>query len=357
MIKYSEDNENIPQILAIGVGGTGASVIDKINSDSIRTFLIDSEDANVKELKPFVESLPKAEIVFVISGLGGSTGTAVAPDLVELLKEKTYWVWSLCTIPFFFEGKQKIINSLKTLKLIQQYANTILVIPHDKIFKMVDKNLSMKEVFTPANNLCAELVLAIRRLTSPDGKDKWINIKFSDIKNRIVNKKTTSFGFGEGRGIQTAIEQAISGPLLDKEVINSADGIILSVSGSKNITLDEVNKGIESLRAVISKDIDIIFGVTIDPPLRDRVKVGIITTGLDMASNIDSWDLSSAGVTRETGLARKSSVLIRTPGQGQKPTQTMIDFKKMQKGCFEKSEATVFGGIDLDVPTFMRKKR
>lgn len=351
MIKFSEDSDNTPQILAIGIGGAGACVIDKINGcnvNGIDTFLIDTD---IKELKPFVDSLPKAEIVFTITGLGGNTGTIITPHLVHLLRERSYWVWSLCSIPFFFEGKQKILNSLKTLKAIQQSANTVLVIPHDKIFKMIDKNLSMKEAFTPANNLCAGLVLDIGRLTCLNGKGKWISIKFSDIKGRIIGKKTTLFGVGEGKEVQIAIEQAISGPLLNKEVLNSADGLILSVSGNKAITLDEVNKGVEFIRTLITKDIDIIFGVAIDPALRDRVKVGIITTGLDIGSNIDNWDLSSASVPK------KSLILTRPLGQSQKPMQTMIDFKRLQKGCFEKSEATVFGGVDLDVPTFMRKKR
>lgn len=383
MIKFSEDYKSSSQLLAIGIGGAGDSVIDKIGN-SLDTYLIDTDtvtldNSTAKEklclsaksvrdltggtagselkntLKSFVDSLPKAEMVFTISGLGADTGTVVTPYLVEFLREKAYWVWSLCTIPFFFEGKSKILNSLKRLKTIQQTANTVLVIPHDKIFKMADKTLSMKEAFTPANSLCAELITAISRLTCGERRDGWINIKFSDIKNRIVNKETTSFGIGEGTGedrIRQAIEQAVSGPLLDKEVLNSSKGVILSFSGSKTLRIEEVNNGIGFLRTLAGKDIDIIFGVVKDTASKERVKAGIITTGLEMGSNMESWDLSPAGATKEV-----RRPIVRTPQQAQKPKQTMIDFKRTQKGRFERSEATVFGGVDLDVPTFLRKKK
>lgn len=391
MIKFSGHTGEKQQILAIGIGGAGSSVIDKINNcniEGIDTFFIDTDSDNVnistakekfyilnklfkelgtelsgqelkKGLRPFINLLPNTQIVFIISGLGGSTGSIVTPHLIQLLREKSYWVWCLVTIPFFFEGKQKILNSLKMLKLVQQSANAILVIPHDKIFKMVDKNLSMKEAFTPANNLCAELVLSVNRLC---GIGNWANIGISDIKGRIINKRSTSFGFGEGTGerrIQMAMEQAISCPLMGKEVINSLEGLIVSISGSETLALDEVNAGIEYLRKIISKDTDIISGVSIEPDLKDKVKVGLIAIGIDLDSNIRDWDLSSVTTVsaKDTGYAKRVPILNRPLQQFQRPKQTMIDFKKLSKGRFEKSEATIYGGEDLDIPTFLRRKK
>lgn len=409
MIKYSENINRTPQIVVIGIGGAGSVVLDKINNykagyksepgvtsgPDLHTILIDSDEETLdnstakekfriptklikelvsesnntlivqglaKVLKPFIDSVPKAEIVFTISGLGGNTGTAIMPYLVQLLKEKSHWVWSLCTMPFFFEGKPKILNSLRRLKTIQQSANSVLMVPHDKIFKMSDKNLSMKEVFTPANDLFAELVLDIDRLTRQDSGGKGINIKFSDIKEKITNRRGTAFWFGEAGGesrMQKAIEQAVNGPLFGKDILPSAESLIVSISGSEVLKLNEINSGTEYLNKLISRDMDIIFGVNVEHGLKDRVKIGIIVTGLDTSSNADSWDLSlsSSGATRDTGLTKRVSILSRSSQLFQKPQQTMIDFRKLSKGQFEKSEATVFSGEDLDIPTFLRKKK
>lgn len=403
MISFSENDKQPKKILVLGIGGTGHSIIEKINTynlTGIGTYFIDVDtdavssssaiekfcipDKLVKEfhvesntalvnqeltkvLKPVIDTLPKAEIVFVISGLGGVIGTAITPVVLQMLKEKLFWVWSLNTIPFFFEGKSKIVNSLRQLKPIQQYANAVLVIPHDKIFKMVDKEISMREAFSPAGNLCVDLITDIYKLTSNSGINKRINIKFSDIKDKLSNKRSTAFGAGEGVGesrITTAIEKAFNSSLLGKDTLLSAERIIVNVSGNENLKLDEVNRGMEFLHTLISKEKNVVFGVTIDNKLQDSIKIDIIAIGIDTGS-ADSWGLSLSGDSgaRDNTIAQGAELVgrfsrLNRPGQlTQKPKQTTMDFKKMVKGCFEKSEATIFGGEDLDVPTFLRKKK
>lgn len=398
MTKFPENIDNIAKILTIGIGGAGASVVEKINKsniNSINTILIDTDENTIdnssagkkfcipaslvkelsnkpadllvskelsKELKPLLDLVSKTEVIFTISGLGGNTGTVVTPFLVHILKENLLWIWSLATLPFFFEGKHKIVNSLKRLKLIQQSANAVLVIPHDKIFRIVDKNLSMKEVFTPANNLCAELINNITKLTNLEEQGGLGSISISDIKNKMLNKRSTLYGIGVGSGesrIQAAIDQAFSSPLLGKDLLNRIDGLIINISGDDTVTLEEINKGIEYLRTLIDKDIDISFGLLLDPKLNGQLKVGLITCGTDTYIHADNWDLSlvSPGGQKDSSLDKKIPFQSRLSQQSQKPLQTMIDFKKLSKGRFDKSEATVYGGIDLDIPTFLRKRK
>lgn len=405
MIKFTEDTAEAKKIVVIGIGGTGCSVVEKINTynlNGIKTFYIDldteavnnstitdkifvpnklarefnteniSTSANqelAKALKPFIDSLPKAEIVFTVCGLGGIMGTVIAPIVLQMLKEKSFWVWSVNTIPFFFEGKTKILNSLRQLKPIQQYSSAIFAIPHDKVFKMVDKELSMKEAFTPAGSICVDLIIDVYKLTSGNGVNKRINIKFSDIKDKLSNKRSTSFGIGEGVGqdrMITAFGKAINSSLLGREILSSAERVIVNISGSEGLKLDEVNKGMEFLYTQIPKEKNIIFGVTIDNKLQDSVKADIIVIGIDTGS-ADNWGLSlsndtnikESAIPQGAELAGRFSKLGRQsqPQTTQKHKQTMIDFKKMAKGCFEKSEATLFGGEDLDVPTFLRRKK
>jgi cell division protein FtsZ len=402
MIEF-ENNADNKKILVIGIGGAAHSIIEKINTyglKDIKTFFIDSDSDAVSNstatekicvpsrlvkglgsdtisvtgnpelagiVKSFVESLPKAEIVFTVAGLGGSAGTVITPLLLQILKEKLYWVWSLNTVPFFFEGKSKIINSLKQIRSIQNYANSVLIIPHDKIFKMGDKDLSMKEAFIPAGNICVDLITNVCALTCDDGEGQKISIKFSDIKDRFSNKKSSGFGIGGGSGdsrVNIAMEKAILSPLLGKETLLSAEKIIVNISGNDDLRLEEINKGIEILHTYIPKDKNVVFGVTIDNKLQDTLKAAIILLGTDTGSPADDWAMSLPsetgirnGIRSQNSDGNKGSKINK---QGSKAQQTMIDFKKIsktQKGCFETSDATMFGGEDLDIPTFLRKKR
>jgi cell division GTPase FtsZ len=160
------------------------------------------------------------------------------------------------------------------------------------------------------------------------------------------------------------MERAVLGPLLGKETLLSAERIIVNISGNDDLRLEEINKGMEILYTYIPKDKNVVFGVTIDNKLKDMLKVAIIALGTDTSSPADDWAMSLPAESGIRGGIRSQGTDTNNKSklgkQGQKPQQTMIDFKKMsrtQKGCFETSEATVFGGEDLDIPTFLRKKR
>lgn len=403
MITFSENSAGQAKILVFGVGRTGHSVIEKINEknpDRIKTFFLDSDTELINSstasqkicipnrlikdtvpettplaenqelagmLKPLIDGLEKNEMVFTICGLGGGMGNAAAPVLMQMLKEKSHWLWSLNTIPFFFEGKAKLLNALMQMKVIQHYSNAVFAIPHDKIFKMVDKGLSMREAFTPAGNLCVDLILDVCGLTSNSGINKRIEIKFLDFKDKLYNKKSTSFGAGEAAGeqrITQAIEKAVNSPLLGKEILLSAERIILNISGNEGLKLDEINEGMNFLYTLIPKEKNIIFGVTIDNKLREAIKVDAIAIGIDTGSR-NNWGIGFSGETDTKDITNiqsgepvpRTSRLGRPLQFSQKPKQTMMDFRKSSKGCFDKSEATIFGGEDLDIPTFMRRKK
>lgn len=402
MITFSDSQKKPRKIIAIGIGGAGYNIINYIVANSlpgVDTCFIDSNKDTIKRslaenkhcipkkliqeaeakavnsreagvltdnLKVFANTLPGAEIVFTISGLGGGVGAIVMPLIIPILKQRPMWIWSVATLPFFFEGKLKIVNSLKRLKSIQEAANAVMVVPHDKIFKMVDKNLSVKEVFTPANNLCAELVLAVTRLTCVEEPDRQIKIRFDDIKRKLIDKRITSFGIGSDSGparVRKAIEQAVSGPLVDKKILHSAEGIIIDICGGNNLSLDEIKKGMEFLQAEVSPKANISFGITIDKKLKDRAQVSLIALGIDSDSAANNWDLIPLRADEDSPSGRGGFTRRRPgggfPGSGRyrKAEQTMINFKQLSKGRFEKTKTTLSGGIDLDIPTFLRKKR
>jgi len=401
MISFADQNPGYVPIVVIGIGGAGSSVLDKINSyqmKGIKTYLIDIDKDNTpcsagverftipakvlsdlgfeatagaatealaNSFKAFINSLPKTEIVFTVSGLGGGVGTTLISPLIRLLREKPLWVWTLVSLPFSFEGKPRIVNAIKKLKLLQQSANAVLAIPHDKIFKMVDKNLSMREAFAPADNLCAELVVAVRKLTAREINRGKVNVRVSDIKEKTVIKRFTAFGTGEGMGpgrMNAAIEKAFSSTLLGKDVVSSADGIIINISGREGLTLDEVQQGMQHFQTLLAKEKNIVFGISVDNSLQEAVKVDILAIGLEANATIDNWDLAGipdSGAKTQTNETPANRVqrINSSAGVNSKAKQTMLDFGKTSKGVFEKTGSTIHAGEDLDIPTFMRRKK
>lgn len=405
MINFADEIGGNSKILAIGIGGAALDVVNTIADwklKGIDTAFIDTDTDTIKsssspekfhlsqrlfkkledltegsglasqsvakELCSFVNPLQQYEATFTVTGLGGATGTVITPYLIQILKEKSQWVWSLLTLPFFFEGKPKIINSLKGFKRINALADAVLVIPHDKIFKMVDKNISMYEAFMPANRIYTKLIGSVYRLTAPSG---WVSIGLSDIKDELANKKATAFGVGEAGGarmIHKAIESAAGDSLLGKELLSGTRSLMVSILGGEDLKLKDVENGIDFLRTFIPKEGNISFGVATEKSWNGKVQVGIIALGLDSSAQdvSSSWDLSLAARKEETVL--KESAPIKTRFQPisrplgrlrtvSKPRQTTIDFKPSFKGRFDKSRPTMHEGEDLDIPTFLRRKK
>ena len=398
MIHFSEEDNSMPKIVVLGIGGAGGLVVDSIarsgfgnietafidtNSDfmnkiysrekfHIQRNLLKRIEAKTKQTKEnvlgeverYIESLSEGTMVFLVSGLGGRTGASISPYISSLLREHNQWVWALVTIPFFFEGKQKIIHSLKCMKSIQKNVDACMIIPHDKIFKMIDKNISMQEVFSPANEICIKTVRSICSLTNPEN---WISLNFSDIKDGIQKGKTTAFGFGQAHGkdrIYRAVEQAISSPLLGKQTIDVSNKLLVSIYAGTDLNIEEIDSGIEFLNKQVPQHININFGVETAKSISDKVEVRIMAMGLDRNTGEDisadwgvSLDPTRAEKTEQSRLTPRAQSRIKIGASSiNKAKQTTLDLQSTYKGKFERSTPTLYNGEDLDVPTFLRRK-
>lgn len=364
MIRFINDPNNDSQILVVGVGGGAKGTIDSVAGLKLRgieTAFIDTKI--IKELDQFVNSLPKAQVTFTVTGLGGSTGTVITPYLIDLMKKKSFWIWSLLTLPFFFEGKQKIINSLKGLKSIQKLVNALLVIPHDKVFKMVDKNVEMYKAFLSANEVCVKLISSMYRLTMSSNR---IKIDISDIKKRLADRKSTAFGTGIASGnnrVPKAMEDAVRDSLLGNEVLSKTRNLVVSITGGEDLKLKEIETGVEFLKTLVPQEMNVNFGVAIEKSWKEKVEINIIALGLDDAVHDISNGLGITLVNRDDVQGKEkinrqiTSRITRTTKLVSKPKQTIIDFKPSFKGRFDKSQPTLHHGEDLDVPTFLRRKK
>jgi len=324
----------------------------------------------VEETNRFVGSLPKADMVFVVSGLGGLTGTTLGAYVLRELKRKQQWVWALLTIPFFFEGKQKIVNSLRTAKQLQNFSDALMVIPHDKIFTMSDKNISMREAFIPANKLCTGLISAVHTLTD---SRSWVSINSADIKAAIIEQKISAFGAGQGQGAEKVIQaaqQALASPLLGREVINNCRRLLVIIQGGEDLAVNEIDACIAFLSQHVSRQVNINFGSASRKGQEGKAKVGLIALGLDNVFQGDlsrSWDLSvpvqeekknqpKPVIKQQPEVQLKSKLTSKLRSRG-KPRQTMLDFNTAAKGRFERSSPTFHHGEDLDIPAFLRRKK
>lgn len=409
MIRFVDQQESSAKILVIGIGSAAGMVIDRVarlERDNLETAIIDSDrevlkgthcheklhvsrdslvggqlalaeagsrsQKLVEEIGQFVGSLPRADIVFAVSGLGGLTGTAIGAYTLRELKKNKQWVWALLTIPFFFEGKQKIINSLQTVKQLQNFSDALMIIPHDKIFNMVDKNISMREAFIPANKICTGLISSIHFLI--DSRN-WISINSADIKGAIIDQKITVYGTGQGKGgerVIQAAQQALASPLLSREIMNSCRKLLVSIQGGEDLTVNEIDACITFLSQHLSRQVNISFGAASVKGMENKAAVGLIALGLDSAFQGDpsrNWDLSLPAKEEQKPQLRpqaKPQVPVQVQPQTKmasklksrgKPRQTMLDFNNAAKGRFERSSPTIHHGEDLDIPAFLRRKK
>jgi len=360
MIRFEGDIKDDFRITVIGMGGASRKIVDTITGweyQGIQTAFIDTKE--IKELNGIIDSLPHSEITFVLTGMGGKTGTEVTPYVVGLLKKKSLWVWTLATIPFFFEGKAKIINSIRAVKQVQTLSDAVLVIPHDKVFNMVDRNIKMYKAFLPANDICIKCISCVYRLTMPSNK---VGVDYSDIRRYFGHNNSTGFGFGAGNGenkVRQAVESAIGDILLGKELVSKAGGLIVSILGGDDLKLKEVQDGIDFLHTFALKTAEINFAVTVDNSFNNKVQISIIALGLNSDTNDISSRLSGVSVPNKQISRRKINTQPLSKGHrpGIKGKQTTIDFKSLFKGQFDKSKPTIYNGEDIDVPTFLRKKK
>jgi len=225
--------------------------------------------------------LQGTDMVFITAGLGGGTGTGVAPVVAEIAKDSGALVVAVATMPFSFEGVYRSQIAKNGLEILKTKVDTILVIPNDKVLSPTDKKITLTSAFWACDEILRQAVQSITDLILFPG---IINVGFADIKTIMKNSGPAFFGQGSAKGerkVETAVNLATSSPLLDLS-INGARGILFNVSGGDDLSLAEINEAAN----IITKDADprarVIFGALHDKRLpKDEIKITIIATGFE----------------------------------------------------------------------------
>lgn len=305
--------KNKPKIKVIGIGGSGSNTISRMSQCDIRGVDLIAVNTDVQSLRStkadlrvqigkkttqglgtgmnfrlgkmaaqeskeeLFELVRNSDMVFITCGLGGGTGTGASPILAELAKRAEALTIAVVTEPFSFEGVQRKKIAKKGLRELQKKVDTLLVIPNDKLLKIKDKNITLKETFWFCDEVLREAVQGISDLIVKPG---IVNLDFADISSVMKDAGSAIFGIGKATGpnrATTAVLRAINSPLLNIS-IKGAKNILFNVSGS-DLTLFEVN----TVAKIIAQNLDpgakIIFGAIKDKNLKKgEIKVTVIAT-------------------------------------------------------------------------------
>jgi cell division protein FtsZ len=227
------------------------------------------------------EALKGADMVFITAGEGGGTGTGAAPVIAEIAKNEIGALTvGVVTRPFDFEGTQRARQATEGIERLREVVDTLIVIPNEKLLAVVERRTSMLDAFREADNVLRQGVQGITDLITIPG---LINLDFADVRTIMHEAGSALMGIGTAGGENRcgeAARAAISSPLLE-ESVDGATGILLNITGGKDLGLFEVNEAAEIIQAAADPNANIIFGAVIDESMGEDVRVTVIGTGFD----------------------------------------------------------------------------
>jgi cell division protein FtsZ len=363
--------ETFARIKVVGVGGGGCNAVDRmidegmqgvefvaINTDAQALMLSKASirvrvgekltrglgsggdpDTGRKATEESAEELYSvlkgSDMVFITAGMGGGTGTGGAPIVAQIAKEIGSLTIGVVTRPFSFEGSRRIQSAEGGITKLKEKADTLIVIPNDRLLQIVDKRSNLQQAFRVADDVLRQGVQGISELITVPG---LINLDFADVRTIMSEGGAALMAVGSAKGedaSRVAAEQAISSQLLDI-TIDGAHGILFNVTGGPNMTLFEVNQAAAIIKETAHPDVNLIFGAVIDPEMKDEVRITVIATGFD-----------------RTGAPRRimpvTTSETREIDEQTSPAQSM---RQQVKGFIPRAIDTEV----LDIPTFLRHR-
>ncbi|MEI7889287.1 MAG: cell division protein FtsZ [Actinomycetes bacterium] len=227
------------------------------------------------------EALKGADMVFVTAGEGGGTGTGAAPVIADIAKNEIGALTvGVVTRPFSFEGSQRTRSADSGIAHLRENVDTLIVIPNERLLSVVERRTTMVEAFEMADNVLRQGVQGITDLITIPG---LINLDFADVRTIMHNSGSALMGIGTAAGETRAVDaanEAIASPLLE-ESIDGATGILLNITGGKQLGLFEVNEAAEVVANAADPGANIIFGSVVDEAMGDNVRITVIATGFE----------------------------------------------------------------------------
>ncbi|WP_321495521.1 cell division protein FtsZ [uncultured Desulfobacter sp.] len=312
------ENTNTAKIKVIGVGGAGGNAVNNMidaklcgvkfivaNTDAqalehsraevkiqMGTQLTEGlgagadpnvgRDAALESMDELREALADSHMVFITAGLGGGTGTGAAPVIAEICKDLGILTVAVASKPFSFEGKKREKAAMDGLEKLQEITDTVITIPNDRLRGIAGKGARMKDMFIKADEILHHSVKGITDLIMMPGH---VNLDFADVKTTMqkAGKALMGIGIASGENRATeAAERAISHPLLEDISVSGAKGVLMNITSSSDLTLDEMTEACDRIYQEVGDEAEIIWGQTFDESLGDEIRITVIATGIGM---------------------------------------------------------------------------
>ncbi|MFH1415478.1 MAG: cell division protein FtsZ [Elusimicrobiota bacterium] len=268
---YAETRIQLGEIYTRGLGSGGNPSIGK--------------QAAEEDIDTIKDLLRDTDMVFITAGFGGGTGTGGAPVIAKIARELGVLTVGVVTKPFDFEGKKRHQRASDGIEEFRKYTDTLLVIPNQKLFSVIDDQVTALNAFKIADDVLRQAIQSISDIiTTPHGLI-IINVDFADIKSIMKDAGNAIMGIGIGTGTDRALEaakEAVKSPLLDDISIDGAKALLVNVTGNEDLTLIEIETAMKYINQSISSDAEIYFGHTVDSSLEDELRITVIATGCNV---------------------------------------------------------------------------
>jgi cell division protein FtsZ len=316
-ISIPHTHELKPKITVVGVGGAGGNAVNNMITSRLEgvEFVACNTDAQAlgncltdrriqlgvtithglgagarpevgraaaeEAIDEILDQLQGSHMVFITAGMGGGTGTGAAPAIARAVREQGILTVGVVTKPFHFEGAHRMRLAEAGLGELQQYVDTLIVIPNQNLFRLANERTTFADAFRMADEV---LHMGVRGVTDLMIMPGLINLDFADIRTVMSEMGKAMMGTGEAEGEKRAIEAAeaaISNPLLDEVSMNGARGVLINITGGMDLALFEVDAAANRVREEVDPDANIIFGSTFDSSMEGRMRVSVVATGIE----------------------------------------------------------------------------
>ena len=313
-----------------------------------------------EESKAVITDVVKdCDLVFITAGMGGGTGTGAAPVVAQIAKEMGILTIAVVTKPFNFEGRKRMENAELGIENLKKHVDTLVVIPNDKLLKIVPKGTPIVEAFRCADDVLRQGIQGISDLIVTPS---LINLDFADVRSIMKDKGLAHMGIGRAKGENKtidAVRQAVASPLLET-TIEGATGILLNVKGGLDLPIDEVDEAAELVRGVVDPSCNIIFGASIDEALSEEVEITVIATGFGEQKQMDPMFASNEQRTVDFNNYDKDKYekyLYDQLKGGSQESKKLYDGTGLESKVEDRTPTSRISIDDSSIPPFLQRIR
>ncbi len=306
-----------PRILVLGIGGAGGNAINAMIESGMQGVEFVAINTDAQDLKmskahakiqigmnltkglgagakhnigqaaadesigEIVNYIQGSNMVFVAAGMGGGTGTGASHVIAKAAKELNILTVGVTTLPFSYEGPKRMRRAIEGLEALKKHLDTTIVVPNQNLFKIASETTTFEQSFNLSNNVLQQGVQSVTDLMVRPG---MINLDFADVETVMSSMGKAMMGTGEAEGenrAMAATEMALNNPLIDEYSLKGAKGLLINITGGKDLTLFEVDQTVQKIRAEVDPESELIFGAIQDESMEGKMRVSIVATALD----------------------------------------------------------------------------